>query len=185
MKCDICKGKEATIHIQEVVSNNIKSLHICEKCAKTYGFKNELIDIGFHLMDFLHNFKSSIDPKYKNNKINNNKKVIIEDENKIKCIQCNTTYDEFLETGKFGCAFCYIAFKEQIKPIIRRIHGKTTHKGDVPQKYKKQLKLINDIKVLNHRLKLAIKKEDFKTAAKIRDKIKKSKIIGGRRNVRI
>ena len=180
MKCDICKNSEATIHIQEVVNNNIKSLHICEKCAKIYGFKNELIDIGFHLMDFLHNFKSSDGKKNKNYLINKNKKTFIEDENIIKCTQCNATYDEFLETGKFGCAFCYTAFKEQIKPIIRRIHGKTIHKGNVPEKYRKQLRIIKDIKNLNYRLKTAVKREDFETAANIRDKIKKSKkLMGG------
>ncbi len=183
MKCDICKDKEATIHIQEVVNNNIKSMHICEKCAKKYGFNNELIDIGFHLMDFLHNFKPMKADEKKLNK--KNKYPIVEDENVIKCSQCNTTYNKFLETGKFGCAYCYTAFRENIKPIIRRIHGKTMHKGNAPEKYKKQLKSMRSILSLNHRLKVAVKKEDFETAADIRDTIKKAKIQMEKENVRI
>lgn len=189
MKCDICKNSEATIHIQEVINNNIKSLHLCEKCAKTYGFNNELIDIGFHLMGFLHDFKplkvnqnngTPLETTFKKNK-----QIFFEDENIIKCSQCNTTYNEFLETGKFGCAFCYIAFKEQIKPLIRRIHGKVNHKGHGPEKYKKQLKLMRDVRVLNQRLKRAVKKEDFETAADIRDKIKSTKKFPEKGNDRI
>lgn len=178
MICNICKNSEATIHIQEVANNNIKSLHICENCAKSHGFNNELIDIGFHLMDFLYNFKSLNTNK---NNLNmkdlygKNKNHPAEDENIIKCSECGTTYNQFQDTGKFGCAFCYIAFKEQIKPIIRRIHGKVIHKGTVPEKYKKQLKSIHSILSMNQRLKRAVKREDYKTAADIRDKIRKIK----------
>ncbi len=175
MKCDICEKSEATIHIQEVVNNNNKSMHICEKCAKKYGFSNELVDIGFHLINFLQNFK----PLKKNNKniINkkNKKDLQPEDESIIRCSQCNTTYDDFLRIGKLGCAFCYTAFREHIKPIIRRIHGKIIHKGNVPEKYRKQLKSERNLLSLNNRLKSAVKREDFETAADIRDEVKKIK----------
>ena len=81
MKCDICKNKEATIHIQEVVNNNIKSLHICEKCAKSYGLKNELIDIGFHLMDFIHNYKTGEDKLNNHIHIKKGNNNLLENEN--------------------------------------------------------------------------------------------------------
>lgn len=173
MKCDICKENEASIHIQEVINNNIKTLHICDDCAKTYGFKNGLMNIGFNLMDFFEKFDPfNSEVPFKNEHNLKQKKTLIEDENIIKCSQCGLSYDEFLEKGKFGCAFCYTAFKEQIKPIIRRIHGKVYHKGKVPKKYKKTLKLMQDLKILNSRLRSAVKKEDFEKAAEIRDKIK-------------
>jgi protein arginine kinase activator len=175
MKCDICKEEEATIHIQEVVNNNIKSMHICEKCAKNYGFNNELIDIGYHLMGFL-NKSDKFD--FKNSKIVNAK--LIKDnhaeENTIKCSHCHTTYDEFLDKGKLGCSFCYIAFQTQIKPIIRRIHGKVKHKGSVPEKYKKQIQLMEKVKQLNRKLKTAIKNEEFEKAAQFRDQINQSQV---------
>jgi len=58
MKCDVCKEKEATIHIQEIVNNNIKSIHLCEDCAKVYGIKSSLMDLGFTLIDFISNIAS-------------------------------------------------------------------------------------------------------------------------------
>lgn len=172
MKCDICKDNEANIHIQEVINNNIKTLHICDSCAKSYGFKNGMMNIGFNLMDFFEKFDpfKTLEPDKKKNK---NKKMIIEDENIIRCSKCSMSYDDFLEKGKFGCAFCYTAFKEQVKPIIRRIHGKTTHKGNFPEKYKETIKYVKEIKLLNNKLNIEVKKENFENAAKIRDEIKK------------
>lgn len=175
MKCDICKKNEASIHIQEVINNNIKTLHICEECSKAYGFKNGILNIGYNLMDFFEKFdpfKINEDSKepIKKDKI---KKIAIEDESIIKCLECGTSYDEFLEKGKFGCSFCYTAFKDQIKPVIRRIHGKITHKGKVPEKYKQTIKIMNHLKILNNRMKIAVKKENFEKAAQIRDEIQK------------
>lgn len=179
MKCDICKEKEATIHIQEIISNNIKTIHICENCAKMYGFKSDIMDMGFNLFNLFSQMNNN--ETGKNEKNDKNKPLpeehveqqnIILEENKLKCPQCSTTYDELLETGKFGCGYCYLAFKEQIKPIIRRIHGTIYHKGKVPEKYKKQIKIANDLRGLNNRLKSAVKKENYEQAAELRDKIK-------------
>lgn len=176
MKCDICKANEATIHIQEIINNNIKTIHICENCAKMYGFKNDIMDIGFNLFNIFSQLsKEEAGKEQKTQKpveLSKKHQNIIDEENKLICPQCNITYDEILETGKFGCGYCYTAFNEQIKPIIRRIHGTIFHKGKVPIKFKKQIKIVRDLKGLNNRLKSAIKKEEYEKAAILRDKIK-------------
>lgn len=177
MKCDICKQKESTIHIQEIINNNIKTIHICENCAKTYGFKSDIMDFGFNLFNIFSQISHNNDDKKQNESnaeksINFTHKDILNEENKLICPQCGTKYDELLETGKFGCGYCYISFREQIKPIIRRIHGTIFHKGKVPNKYKNQIKIAKDLRGLNNRLKSAIKSENYEKAAIIRDEIK-------------
>lgn len=168
MKCDICKSNESTIHIQEVINNNIKTIHICEDCAKNYGFKNDIMDVGFNLYKLFSQLSTNenLEEKEKTNTL------FKKDENSITCPECGISYNEFLEIGKLGCGYCYVAFKDQIKPILRRIHGTIFHKGKIPFKFRKKIKIIKEIKSLNNRLKRAVKKEKYEEAVVLRDKIK-------------
>ncbi len=178
MKCDICKKNEATIHIQEIVNNNIKTLHLCEECAKAYGLKTELMEIGFNLVEFLNNIDEnnvSVAQKVENKLPafkDMDEEIFFEDENIVYCPECGITFNNFLETGKAGCGYCYTAFKNQIKPLLRRIHGRTLHIGKVPFKLKEALTINREIITLENKLKLAVKSEKYKEAARLRDKIK-------------
>lgn len=173
MKCDICKKEEATIHIQEVINNNIKSIHLCENCAKEYGIKSSLMELGFTLIDFLNSAESN---KYKSSKFKSgsyNSKYF--DSNEPVCSNCGLTLSLFMETGKFGCGNCYNEFKEFIKPLLRQIHGAAIHKGRIPEKYKERYEINRKITDMTRKLKIAIKKEDYKKAALLRDEINKLK----------
>ncbi len=56
MKCNICGVKEATVHLTEVVNDNVTKLHLCEQCAKTKSDEMQshfgLTDLLAGLMDF-------------------------------------------------------------------------------------------------------------------------------------
>ncbi len=180
MKCDICKEKEATIHIQEVVNNNIKSIHLCEECAKAYGIKSNLMDLGFTLIDLFTNIatgkiKSQPAPSH-THLPEKSSEPYIHDKFPLKCPVCGETFIEFIETAKFGCGLCYVAFKEKIKPLLRKIHSKAIHKGKIPKKMEPVVKLNQNLKELDNKLKIALKKENYEEAAKIRDQIKKIKL---------
>lgn len=179
MKCDVCKEKEATIHIQEIVNNNIKSIHLCEDCAKVYGIKSSLMDLGFTLIDFISNIasgkaKASLTSSHSH--LPEEKPQYSGTHKGLQCPVCGTSFVEFIETAKFGCGYCYVTFKEKIKPLLRKIHSKALHKGKVPKKMENIVKLNQDLRNLDNRLKIAIKNEDYEEAARIRDQIKKIKL---------
>ena len=119
---------------------------------------------------------------------------------KTICDKCGMTYDEFINTGKFGCDNCYEIFSEKIDPILKNIQAGNRHVGlgIVGGKSKKERvnkekyqnvgasiaypKEENDIekrntntklKELKQNLKTAIQEERYEDAAKIRDEIKK------------
>ena len=50
----------------------------------------------------------------------------------VQCPRCGLLYSAFKETGRLGCAECYTAFQFQLRPLLRRIHGDTRHRGKVP-----------------------------------------------------
>ncbi len=179
MKCNICKKREATIHIQEVINNNVKTLHLCEECAKTHGLNTELMDIGFNVVDFFNNYSNTdtgIANKVENKipgfkKVDLTEEIFFEDEDIVYCPKCGITYHQFLETGKAGCGYCYVAFKDHVKSILRRVHGSTLHVGKVPENLEKPLAINREIIKLDNRLKIAVKNEKYESAAKIRDRI--------------
>ena len=82
------------------------------------------------------------------------------------------TFDDFSKTGRFGCSQCYSTFKNQMNPMLRRIHGKTFHVGKVPKRTGGQLRIKQEINRLKRELQEAVNAEEYERAAVIRDKIK-------------
>ena len=46
-----------------------------------------------------------------------------------RCPTCGTSFEEVIRTGMMGCADCYDAFYEKLRPSLARIHGKAVHTG--------------------------------------------------------
>ena len=101
----------------------------------------------------------------------------------LKCNNCNMSFDEFMEQGKFGCEECYDAFSPKIDSILKRIQGSNRYAGrklvgNKESKIKfeeKPEKKETEKEKLQRELKEAIEKENYEEAAKIRDKIKELK----------
>jgi len=90
---------------------------------------------------------------------------------KLVCPTCKLTFRDFRSAGRLGCAHCYIAFREELVPLLENIHGETHHCGKFPkrapddsQKRYQLIKLRND-------LRLAVVEESYEEAARLRDRI--------------
>ncbi|WP_342669947.1 UvrB/UvrC motif-containing protein [Pseudobacillus wudalianchiensis] len=91
----------------------------------------------------------------------------------LKCDSCQTTFQQFVNRGKFGCAHCYEAFQDQLTPILKRLqNGNTVHTGKIPARIGGTLYLKREIAELRGRLQQAIADEEFELAADIRDQIR-------------
>ena len=91
----------------------------------------------------------------------------------IKCSRCGLSYSDFRKTFQLGCSQCYKTFKEQLEPMLRRIHGSIIHKGKVPSKAPVKAEVPKDeIKELKTKLAEAIKREEYEEAARLRDEIR-------------
>jgi protein arginine kinase activator len=169
MLCDICKKNEATVHLTEVINDDIRELHICQACANA---KSASMQQHFGIADLLAGLVDlPIGKADRKSHIG------------IKCQYCGMSYDNFKKTGRFGCAGCYDAFKRALYPLFKKIHGVSCYTEKKPKRYaavkanqqKKQDKpdaqtdILKDLKV---RLLDAIRLEEFETAAMLRDRIK-------------
>lgn len=91
----------------------------------------------------------------------------------LQCGHCSMTFPQFLKVGRFGCAHCYETFKDQLVPVLRRLHsGNWTHTGKIPKRIGGEIHLKKQIEILKNQLQECISHEEFEKAAKIRDEIR-------------
>ena len=172
MKCDKCT-KKATVHLTEIVDGKVMEMHMCEDCAREQSQQMEqqfgLADLLAGLTDF--------------------GKHVPEVQQKalaLQCTSCGLTYDDFRKFGRFGCAHCYLAFKVQLKTLLKKIHGSNVHLGKAPLKLMpiegvpasavsaatvEAAPPVDPIELLRQQLHEAIEHEDFERAALLRDKL--------------
>jgi protein arginine kinase activator len=158
MVCNICGKNQATVHLTEIIDEQITELHLCEECAQKKGAQMES---HFGLSDLLAGL-ADLGTQFNKTKA----------DTKLKCPKCGLTYEDFKKVGRLGCGECYATFKEALVPLLKRIHGSTQHYGKSPKKIAKLGKVKNESEVMKEKLQKAIQKEDFEEAAKLRDKIK-------------
>ncbi len=156
MLCDECGKREATFHYTEIINGVTTELHLCELCAKKRGFT---LPAAFSLPDLLGGL---VEPEQ-----------ISPLETELICKNCGFTYSNFKNIGLLGCSQCYSSFHKMLEPLLKKIHGTSKHVGKFPGRRKKEKReKSSDVQLLREKLKDAVAREEFETAAKLRDKIK-------------
>ena len=165
MLCDGCGKNQATVHLTEIVDDQMNELHLCEECARK---KSQDAEQNFGLGDLLGGMAD----------INKNEKD--KESASVKCPNCGLTYADFKKIGRLGCGDCYNAFKKYLAPLLKRIHGSSQHVGKSPVFAKKALGLKKgiDIQELRNKLQRAVEQEQFEEAARLRDQIKDLEVKG-------
>jgi len=158
MLCDICGKNPATVHLTEIIDDQMNELHLCEECARQ---KSAQMEQQFGLSDLLAGLAEFEKPATKE------KELVT-----AKCTSCGLSYADFKKIGRLGCGECYTTFKKYLGPLLKRIHGSNMHFGKSPLKVAKVLKKKIDLQDLRHNLQKAIEMEEFEEAARIRDQIK-------------
>ena len=176
MQCDLCNKKKATVHLTEIVDEQLTEMHLCEECARQKSVQMEqqfgLADLLAGLTDFNKQLKDPL-----------NKTAA------LKCSHCGLSYEDFRKLGRLGCGECYFSFKDQLETLLKKIHGSNHHLGKSPIKQvekdpaqdiskkllpttKKKEDFKEDLEDLKKLLQESIRKEDFEKAAHLRDKIR-------------
>lgn len=158
MVCDICAVNPATVHLTEIIDEQMTELHLCEECART---KSMDMEQQFGLADLLAGLSDL-------GKTQVEGKEII----KVKCPNCGITYEDFRKMGRLGCSECYNSFRKYLMPLLKRIHGSSRHYGKMPLGIIKPAQVKSEITELKAKLEKAIQDEEFEEAARIRDVLK-------------
>ena len=199
MLCEKCKVREANIKYTEII-NGVKTEHnLCSHCAKEIDFgqkRDRRIDRTgrrakageFPLGKLLSGLLGLEEDEEET-----------DERSRVVCPTCGTSFDDFVQNSRFGCPDCYGVFDLFINDKIKQLQGSESHRGkqpkyqraqetisenneemvpaDVLQKAgenaaKEQPEGMKEITQLERRLKEALEKEDYETAAACRDQIR-------------
>ena len=158
MICEICKKSQATVHLTEIINDQMTELHLCENCANQKGSQ---VESHFGLADLLSGLADI------------NKSQDPEGVSTRACPNCGMTYEDFRKIGRLGCSECYTAFKRSLTGLLKRIHGAPLHLGKSPAVTMKPPKVKSELSELKRRLEDAIDREAFEEAAQLRDQIRR------------
>ncbi|MFH1338940.1 MAG: UvrB/UvrC motif-containing protein [Candidatus Omnitrophota bacterium] len=157
MLCDLCNKNQATVHLTEIIDDQMSELHLCEECARKKSIQMEQ---QFGLADLLAGLAEFTKPEEESEAAS------------VKCANCGLSYRDFKKIGRLGCSECYSGFSKYLMPLVKKIHGSARHVGKTPQKAVAKIEEQVDIGELRVRLQRAIEKEEFEEAARLRDKIR-------------
>lgn len=161
MLCQICGKSPATLHFTEIHDNKMSELHVCQRCADEKGLHTQPDKQKFDIADVIAGMMDGMTQTEE------------ERVGHVQCPNCGLLYSAFKETGRLGCADCYTAFQFQLRPLLRRIHGDTRHRGKSPSRDGEGVSRSRQMQRLYDELQRAVEREDFERAAEVRDEIKR------------
>ncbi|OCS91877.1 UvrB/UvrC motif-containing protein [Caryophanon latum] len=170
MICENCQQREAAIVVTQVNNGHQLKKHLCHECAANIH--------PFHVEqqhDTLHDMLSTWfgTPTWQKEKQPTKKQTV--------CASCHTTFEQFLQDGKFGCSDCYDAFRDHLPQLLKRLHGGTEHIGKMPNAVSEKAALKKRIELLRQTMRTAVEEERFEDAAKLRDEARalEAQLAGG------
>lgn len=160
MQCEECGKRPASLHFTKIVNGEKAELHICEACAREKGEHIPGNPNGFSIHNLISGLLDFDSQQAKS------KQPI------VKCDTCGMTYAQFGKIGRFGCSQCYRQFAERLDPLLKRVHGNTVHVGKVPKRAGGKVRTKREIERLKKEMRGRIEREDFESAARLRDRIR-------------
>lgn len=155
MLCQNCNQNEASVVVNTVINGVKSTKHLCSKCASQMGF-NTLGNFGSMLNSLFAGGFGLASPESIMDKV---------------CPACGYHFAQFRSNGLLGCDQCYESFKEELRPVIKRIQGSVIDKPDAPAEEAK-VSPEDKLKLLKEELARAVAAEEYERAAQIRDQIR-------------
>jgi protein arginine kinase activator len=160
MRCDHCKEREAVINLTQVEHDTKVTLHLCEQCAQEKGIETGTVVLKSPLGTFLSAMGKGT--------------TLPVPAETVRCPTCGATLRDFRDSGRLGCADCYVAFTDHLRDLLRRLHGSSQHLGEryrVPGAEGEPTPT-SRLLDLREQLRRAVEDENFELAAELRDQIR-------------
>jgi protein arginine kinase activator len=155
MFCDVCKSKEATVFLTQIIEGKMQKVNLCEGCSKEKGVNDPT---GFALADLLLGLGAA--------------QEIEKNPAGARCPVCGFSHADFKKTGRLGCSACYDAFAEGLSGMLKNMHRGSIHTGKVPARLAVVRRRSQELAALQASLEKAVKEEHFEEAASLRDKLR-------------
>lgn len=159
--CEECGVNEATYTISVMMAGQVTQRHLCADCMAKM---NMTIATG-NIRQLLSSIMSAITGMEA-------PQAETEPQNDVVCPRCGTMLSQFTKSGRLGCPDCYKAFREQLSPMLQQIHGRLEHAGRKPLDTEEAQRSRSQHEKLQREMEAAVAREDFETAARLRDQLR-------------
>lgn len=169
--CMICKKAPATVKVSKLVKGTVREVWMCSRCAERRSryhkpitppqFLKSAADVEALLQSLL------------NKEGESGARRTADDDR--QCPTCGLPLRTYRDTLFLGCSDCYEAFEDVLASDLLRYHGASFHCGRHPLSRPETVDPVVTLKDLQRRLELAVRREDFELAARLRDEIKRLK----------
>ncbi len=165
MLCDECNLNEASYTVSLMMEGQITTRHLCPEC---------MARVNTHMnAQTVKTLLSSIMAAITGERVASAQEEEEEDDlNSPACPRCGMKFSQYKRSGKLGCPACYEAFREQLRPMLLKIHGRVQHAGRRPLCTEAAQRSRTRQEELSREMALAVSLEDFETAARLRDQIR-------------
>lgn len=164
--CQKCNDSPAVVKLVTIKNNDITEYHLCQECAQEISLiKHPKVDEQMNMT--LSGILSHLLDAQKTKETEESGSGASD----LVCKNCGLSLETFQQSFLLGCAECYDTFREQLIPLIRKIHGSIQHTGKTPVRLKNYIKANKKITALKEQLEDAVMNEDYEHAAKLRDMI--------------
>ena len=155
MLCQICGKKEATVHLTQMLHDEVRKMHLCEQCAEASGID---MDAPVSVTNFLLGLGAAKHP--------------VPGAAGRVCPQCRMRFADFKKVSRFGCQNCYVTFAEEMEPLLNGMQKGMRHAGKKPAHHASAVNVFPFPASLQKALEEAVAAENYEEAARIRDQIR-------------
>lgn len=164
MKCDRC-DKEAIVEISIIAGEVHTKLNLCEDHYLEFlsAQMPEGVDKDKSFTYFQEILADLVSGVIDSNSMDHGAQE--------PCPQCHKTFEQVIESGRFGCDRCYTHFDELTKTTLAQTQGAVSHTGKSPARYEGVRMLQAVIDETKEKLEFSIQEERYEDAAEIRDEM--------------
>lgn len=156
MVCDFCHEREAVIFLEQVSGDGSKrKICMCKECAIERGVSSDP-----------KNIESSIGSLF--SELAEITKRLKADAERL-CPVCGTSVGKLRKTFLAGCPECYAIFKADVQKLLGSKNISGNYSGTMPARLASFKSVLNDRIILQNKLDMAVKNEDYEKAAMYRD----------------
>lgn len=160
--CQTCHKQNATVHRIDVHWDEnepkVAETHLCAPCAKSSGIPVQAPPTFSKVLGML---SKAFLPQQEGGAEAAEEQEAAEE---LACPECGWTARDLRQTQRLGCPRDYELFSEQLDEILERMHGHTEHAAQAEDSVLDRL--AGD-------LDEAVAKEDYESAARLRDQIRR------------
>jgi protein arginine kinase activator len=163
MKCQSCSNP-ATVHITTIEKGGQKRIvHLCQACAEQQQLvKQQELNLPAILQTLIGQHVGPLSDELA----------------RRACPECGIKFMEFRQQGRLGCPHDYSVFRDEIEPLLEKIHRSARHVGKSPRRGPADQAEQAELLTLRRQLREAVEAEAYEEAARIRDLLRQKEAPG-------